>query len=159
VIINFNGRPVSDGNNLRNMVARTQPHSKATLQIVRNRREQTLTATLAELPSRGADAAQSTGDGEGGRYGMAVGPITPDVAHQLGLGSTRGLMVEQVTPASPASEAGIQPGDVIKEVNRKPVVSAAELQNALRGAGDQPSLLLLNRKGADFFVALAPRRG
>jgi serine protease Do len=159
VIVDFNGRPVSDGNSLRNMVARTQPNSKATLQLVRDRRQQTLTATLAELPARGADAAESSGREEGGRFGMAVQPITPDVARQMGLGSARGLVVNQVTPASPASEAGIRPGDVIKEVNRKPVASAAELQAALNGAGDRPSLLLLSRDGADLFVALAPRRG
>jgi serine protease Do len=77
----------------------------------------------------------------------------------MGLNSARGLVVDQVVPASPASEAGIRPGDVIKEVNHKPVVSSAELQSALRSSGDQPSLLLLDRKGTDFFVALAPSRG
>jgi Do/DeqQ family serine protease len=159
VIVDFNGRPVSDSNSLRNMVARTQPHSKATLQIVRDRHERTVTATLAELPARRADAAESTGGSEGGRYGMAVEPISPEVARQMGLGGTKGLVVERVAPASPASEAGIQPGDVIKEVNHKPVMSAGELQSALGSSGDRPSLLLLNRRGTDLFVALAPRRG
>lgn len=159
VIVDFNGHPVGDSNSLRNMVARTQPHTKATLQVIRNGHEQTLTATLTELPERRADAAASSGESEGGRYGMAVEPVTPDVAQQMGLGGARGLVVEQVAPASPASEAGIRPGDVIKEVNHRSVASAAELQNALNGAGNQPALLLLSRHGADFFVALASRRG
>jgi Do/DeqQ family serine protease len=159
VIVDFNGRPVSDSNSLRNMVARTQPNSKATLQIVRERRRQTLTATLAELPVRGADAAEPAGREQGGRFGMAVEPMTPDVARQKGLGNARGLVVNQVTPAGPASEAGIRPGDVIKEVNHKPVASATELQAALNAAGDRPALLLLSRDGTDLFVALAPRRG
>ena len=159
VIVAFNGHPVSDGNSLRNMVAATQPNTAATLQVVRNRREQTLTATLAELPEQRADAAASTRDRDGGTYGMTVEPITPDVAQQMGLRSTKGLVVEQVAPTSPASAAGIQAGDVIKEVNRTPVTSAAELQHALSGAGNQPALLLLSRQGSDFFVALATHRG
>jgi serine protease Do len=159
VIVEFDGRPVSDGNNLRNMVARTQPDSKATLQVVRNGHQQTLTTTLAELPARGAEATEPSGRSQGGRFGMAVEPVTPNMARQMGLGNATGLVVNQVTPASPASEAGIRPGDVIKEVNHKPVASAAELQTALSSAGDRPSLLLLTRDGTDLFVALAPRRG
>jgi serine protease Do len=159
VIVEFEGRPVSDSNNLRNMVARTQPGSKATLQVVRNGRPQALTVTLAELPAQGSEAAEPAGGEQGGRFGMAVEPVTPDLARRMGLGNARGVVVNQVTPASPASEAGIRPGDVIKEVNHKPVVSAAELQTALSSAGDRPSLLLLSRDGTDVFVALAPRRG
>ena len=159
VIVDFNGRPVTDSNSLRNLVARTPPNSRATLQIVRDRRPQTLAATLAELPARGTEAAEPASRDGGTRFGMAVEPITPDVARQMGLGSTRGLVVNQVTPASPAAEAGIQPGDVIKEVNSKPVASVADLQAALSGTGERPSLLLLSRKGADLFVALTPRRG
>jgi serine protease Do len=150
---------VSDSNSLRNMVAGTAPSTQASLEIIRNGREQTLTATLAELPAQTADAAEAAGDGEGGRYGLAVEPITPEVARQMGLQGAGGLVVDQVAPASPASEAGIRPGDVIKEVNNRPVQSAAELQSALNGSGDQPALMLLTRKGADFYVALAPKRG
>jgi serine protease Do len=159
VIVAFNGQPVSDSNNLRNMVAATQPNTAATLQVVRNRREQTLTATLAELPEHRADSSASTENDNSGTYGMTVEPVTPDVARQMGLHDTKGLVVDQVEPTSPASEAGIQAGDVIKEVNRKPVLSAADLQNAIKGAGNEPALLLLSRQGSDFFVALAPSRG
>jgi serine protease Do len=159
VIVTFNGHAVSDSNNLRNMVAATQPNTAATLQIVRNRREQTLTATLAELPEHRADASASTENDDGGTYGMTVEPITPDVARQMGLHNTKGLVVEEVAPTSPASEAGIQAGDVIKEVNRKPVLSTTDLENAIKGAGNEPALLLLSRQGSDFFVALAPSQG
>jgi len=159
VIVAFNGHPVNDSNSLRNMVAAAQPHTTATLQVIRNRREQTLTATLAELPEQRAGAAASSGDRDGGTYGMTVEPITPDVARQMGLSNTKGLVVDQVSPTSPASEAGIRAGDVIKEVNHKPVQSAAELQNALKGAGNEPALMLLSRQGSDYFVALAPSRG
>jgi Do/DeqQ family serine protease len=159
VIVSFNGRAVDDSNSLRNMVAGTKPYSKAALEVVRNRTNQTMTATLGELPEQRADAAAAAGDSEGGKFGMAVEPVTPDMAQRMGLHDARGLVVEHVAPASPASEAGIRPGDVIQEVNHKPVTSQADLQNALGGAGNQPALLLLNRQGADFFVALAPRRG
>jgi serine protease Do len=159
VILTFNGQPVSDSNGLRNQVARTPPQSKVTLQIVRDRREQTLTATLAELPTgRAVTSAPSTTQ-DGGRFGLTVDPLTPELADRLGLRGSSGLVVREVAPASPASEAGIRSGDVIRQVNRRPVDSVAALQNALRATGDQPTLMLLNRAGADFFVALAPKRG
>ena len=159
VILTFNGQPVGDSNGLRNQVARTLPQSKVSLQIVRDRREQTLTATLAELPTGRAVSGEPSGTQEGGRYGLAVEPLTPELADRLGLRGSSGLVVREVAPASPASEAGIRPGDVIRQVNRRPVDSVAALQNALKATGDQPTLMLLNRGGADFFVALAPGRG
>jgi len=55
--------------------------------------------------------------------------------------------VNEVAPGSPASDAGIRAGDVIEQVNRKPVASAAELQNVLEAARERPALVLLNRQG------------
>ncbi len=158
VILAFNGQPVSDGNSLRNQVARTAPQSKVNLQIVRDRREQTLAATLAELPSGQASTGEPATQQEGGLLGLTVEPLAPEQARQQGLRSG-GLTVRAVEPASPASEAGIRVGDVIREVNRGPADSVATLQNALRAAGSRPVLLLVTRQGADFFVALAPPRG
>ena len=140
-------------------MARTAPQSKVSLQIVRDRREQTLAATLAELPSGQAATGESSARQEGGLLGLTVEPLTPELANQLRVRGGTGLVVRAVAPASPASEAGIRAGDVIREVNRKPADSVATLQNALRAAGSRPTLLLVSREGADFFVALAAARG
>jgi Do/DeqQ family serine protease len=155
VITKFNGEAVTDSNSLRNRIAGTLPGTRVTLDVVRDGRSESVTAVLAEKPApRTVRASRETG-GNGGRFGMSVEPITPDVASQLGIKDKTGLAVTEVAPMSPAANAGLQPGDVIKEVNRKPVATTAQLQEVLNAAHDKPALLLISRKGTDLFLALA----
>jgi serine protease Do len=64
---------------------------------------------------------------------------------------------KDVAPASPASEPGLHSGDVIVEVNHKPVSNISQFQDAMRAESGRPALLLVNRHGNDLFVALASR--
>jgi S1-C subfamily serine protease len=83
----------------------------------------------------------------GGRLGIVVEPLTPQTAERYGLrGQTQGVIVTDVDPDGPAAEAGIRPGDVIREVNRQPVRNTADLESAVRAAGDRPLLLLVSRQ-------------
>lgn len=161
VIVAINGSAISDGNSLRNLVAAAAPGTEITLTIVRDGAEQQVRATLGEFTSDAARSATpaNEGGGEGGKYGMSVTPLTPDVSARLGLPrETQGMVVTGVEPAGPAAEAGLTAGDVIQQVNRQPVRTAAELQTALDQAGNRPALMLVNRRGNGFFVTLRPRR-
>ncbi len=85
-------------------------------------------------------------------------PLTPDIAQQLGLPSgTQGVVVDAVDPAGAATAAGILRGDVIQEVNRQAVRSAADLKAALDKNGNKPALLLINRRGSTVYLAVRPR--
>jgi len=64
--------------------------------------------------------------------------------------------VQDVSPDGRAADAGIQPGDVIQEANRRPVASVEDLRAAARSAADKPLLLLINRRGSDIFVTVKP---
>ncbi len=157
VILDVNGTPVTDSNSLRNRVAGLAPGSRAALAILRDGKQETVHAVLAELPNRKMASNDREGESGQGRFGLAVEPVTPDVANQLGLKNVKGLVVSDVAPGSPASDAGVRPGDVIEQVNRKPVSSVSELQDALKASAERPALLLLNRQGNSLYVALAPR--
>jgi S1-C subfamily serine protease len=158
VILEVNGAPVTDSNSLRNRIASLEPGSRAEVKIVRDGKQEVVRAVLAELPTKRAAADSERGGGaERGRYGLSVAPITPEVARELGLARAQGVVVEDVAPGSPASEAGVRAGDVIEQVNNKPVAGVSELQEALKSSGERPALVLLNREGASLFVALAPR--
>ena len=86
---------------------------------------------------------------------MTVQPLTPDVARELDLSGRReGVVIREVDPDGAAAAAGLQPGDVIAQVNGKAVTSASELKSALGQAGDRPALLLVARKGGEVFVTL-----
>ena len=94
----------------------------------------------------------------GPRLGISVDQITPQIARQLNLPSeTRGVVVTGVTPGSPAQEGRLKRGDVIQEVNRKPITTVDQFQRAIQEAGNQPVLLLINRGGEHLYTAVPSR--
>ena len=161
VIQSFDGAPVTDSNSLRNRVANTAPGSKATVVVVRDGSEKTFTVTLDESVGRQAERVDGPAAGDNNAsLGIAVQPLTPERAEALGVPkNSHGLVVEQVTADGRAADAGIQEGDIIQEVNRRPVQSVEELRTAVRGAGSKPVLLLINRQGRDVFVTVKPANG
>jgi serine protease Do len=162
VITAFNGQPVHDMNSLRNRVAASGPGSTADVTILRDGSEKHVAVKLEELnPDKLArNGRGSEGDGEGtsdkGALGVAVEPLTPELASRLGVKNAHGLVVEDVNPDSRAADAGIQQGDVIESVNRQAVTSVDELREALKKTSDRPALLLINRKGSEIFVTVRP---
>ena len=157
VILSVDGKAVSDSNALRNRIASTSPGSAVAIGLVRDGREKTVRATLAQVASAKAKADRSD-PGEGGRLGLAVQPVTPQMARELGLTASTGLYVAEVETEGPAADAGIQPGDVIEEVNRKPVTDVAGLKAAVKGSGGKPALVLVTRKGDSLYLTIDPPR-
>jgi serine protease Do len=155
VIVSLDGEKLADNNALRNRIAGTKPGSKVAVEVLRDGRKETLHATLELKPAPATRAAGSEGADAGG-FGMTVQPLTPDVAKELDLpgGRREGVVIREVDPDGAAAAAGLQPGDVIVQVNGKAVTSANELKSALGPAGDRPALLLVARKGGDVFVTL-----
>ena len=164
VILALNGNVVSDPNSFRNEIAGTPPGRTVTLRIWRDGSEQELRPTLAEFAPE-ERAARPTEEGppeprarDGGRLGLAVQPLTPALARELGIGAdTQGLLIMEVDPSGPAADAGIQRGDVIEQVNQQPVRSVADLRSAMERSGKDPLLLLVNHRGTSFFVTIRPR--
>jgi Do/DeqQ family serine protease len=154
VITAVNGEAVRDGNDLRNEIAQLLPGSQAALTVVRDGKEQTLTATLAELKaaSRTGGSPGEPGDDSTG-FGMSVEPLTPERAGQLGVQAKRGVVVGGVQRGSRAARAGLEAGDVIEEVDRSPVASVDALRSALAN-GDRPALLLVHRGATTLFLTL-----
>jgi serine protease Do len=148
VITQLNGVRVEDGNALRNRVASTAPGSDIAVTVVRNGHEQTLHAKLTEL-KEGNDTASSEGGSKegpsGGQLGVTVEPRR----------SGPGVVITDIAPGSPAAEAGLQPEDVILEVNHQAVKSAADVRSAAaKSSGGRPTLLLVSHDGRNIFVAI-----
>ncbi len=163
VIQSLNGQQVRDMNTLRNRIAETSPQSAAELVIVRDGAEKRITAKLDELSTgkqAGSFDRDEAGDADRTALGVAVAPMSPELASRLGVPpTTKGLVVQNVDPDGRAVKAGIRSGDVIQEVNRRQVDSVADLRAALRQTSDKPALLLINRQGADIFVTVKPANG
>jgi serine protease Do len=162
VITALNGAAINDSNSLRNSIASTQPGTEVTLTILRDGREQQVRATLGELVSTNKTdqpGGGGRGGSEGGKLGVRVEPLTPEMATRLGLGNdAQGLVIVAVDPSGPAADAGLREGDLIVSANRENVRTAADLVAAIQRAGERPLLLLVNRRGQTVFVAVRPRR-
>jgi serine protease Do len=168
VITAINGAPIDDTNQLRNRVADSKPGSEITLTIVRDGREQTAKAVLTEFSlEKIAQRAQDDGEDSSapsnaptnGKLGVSLQALTPQLAAQLGLkGVSGGVIVAEVEPGSPADDAGIQPGDLIQQINRQTINSTADVKNALAKSGNKPILLLVNRKNQTIFVTVTPQQ-
>jgi len=113
-----------------------------------------LMAKFGELePSRAERARSERSSADSGLEGVAVENVTPQTARQLGLpANISGVVVTSVDPASPFVDSGLQEGDVIQEVNHKPINNVSDYRQAIRNAGKAP-LLLVNRHGNTLFVA------
>jgi serine protease Do len=89
---------------------------------------------------------------------VQVENLSPEVAQQLNLpAGTRGVVITNVDPNSTAAESGLTRGDIIQEVNRKPVNNVQQFREAIRSAGNEPLLLLVNQQGSTRYVVISPK--
>jgi serine protease Do len=145
VIRQLDGKPVPNSSALQLQVSEHAPGTTMTMEILRSGKPQSLTVKLGEYHGNTQTADNSSSPGEQkGKLGLSVGDLSPDVRQQLSLpDGVKGVAVESVRPASPAEDAGLQPGDVILEVNRKPVESAQQFVSDVHAASADKDLLLL----------------
>ncbi|MCX6543447.1 MAG: DegQ family serine endoprotease [Acidobacteria bacterium] len=160
VIEAFNGQTVKDLNALRNRVADTPPGSKTTVTIVRDGATRDVPVTLSEaVASKTSEKGESdsTTTEDRSALGISVAPLTPELADRFNLpNGAKGVVVQDVNPDGRAAGAGLQAGDVIQQVNRRPVQTVEELRTAVRSNADKPTLLLISRDGRNLFVTVRP---
>jgi serine protease Do len=157
VIVEFNRKPIQDADQLTSVVADTPAGTQAPIVFYRGGKQQTATATVEELQLDNSGRTAAAGEkGAAPGFGLWLSDVTPDVAQQAHLpAGTRGALVQNVEPFTPAAGAGIRRGDVILEVNRKPVQSADDATTTLRAMrSGEPAFVLLSRNGTRQFVEL-----
>ena len=157
IVLKLNGSDVSGPDDLSLHIAEMAPGSVAHLDVYRNGKTQEINVTLGTYPESGQPGAPVEG-AEAALQGLHVENLTPEIAQQLGLQpGTAGVVITDVDQSSAAAAAGIQHGDVIEEVNRKPVHNVEEFRQALAGRANQPVLLLIDRAGNTLFVVVQPQ--
>ena len=153
IILELNGTPIADANDLRMNISMMKPDATVKLKVLRNGTQSDMMVKLGELPGTEAQAKAEEGTSEGALQGVTLENLTSESASQLGLPpTTKGVVVTDISPSSPEADSGLQPGDVIQEVNHQPVKNVTELNQALHKADKNP-LLLVNRKGSTLFIA------
>jgi len=152
IITEFNSKEVKDSAELPALVARVAPGTTASIKVLRDGKEISLPITVGEMKDTEVATA-----GEEGDLGLAVQPLTPEVAQSMGLNRAEGLVITEVKPGSAADDAGLREGDVITEVNRRPVKTLADYNREMARSNKGQSVLFLVRRG-DSSVFLALKR-
>jgi len=147
VIVAFNGKEVKDERDLPTIVAVTKPGAKVDVKVVRDGKEQTIPVTIAEMAPEGT-AKSGTPDLSKG-VGLTVQDITPDLAKRLGTENTKGVLVTSVDDGSPAEDAGMQQGDIIRQIDRKAVANVAEFDKLMKRDKNEKSVLFLVERGGN----------
>jgi serine protease Do len=158
VVTRFNDEKVDGPSDLGRAVALAKPGQAGKLTVWREGAERTVDVTLGRMPS----AAGESGSAEPSqhRLGLEVRPVTPEIARELDLRNTDGVVVARVEANSPAAEAGIQRGDVIREVGGQPVKNLGDFERLVRdGKKGAPLAMRLQRGPGSLYVAIAPERG
>jgi serine protease Do len=158
VIDQLNGHKIVDGSALQVAVSQDQPGETIQLGIIRNGTPMQIGVKVGEYQKPGPQVAEngnSSGPGNTGKLGLAVDDLNADARQQLNVpADVKGAAIANVRPGSPADDAGLQPGDVVLEVNRKPVTSAEQFVNAVHAtpAGKDVLLLVWSKGNASYRV-------
>ena len=140
------------------MVAGTAPGRAVPLKVWRDKGEKMLEIKIGETPDESV-ALKPAGKGKG-LLGMDVRPLTPELARQLNLRTAEGVIVFSVDEDSAASEAGLQRGDVIREVNRQRVRNVQDFEKATKDVKDGDRVTVLLQRGPQsLYVAFTVARG
>ncbi len=154
IILDINGEPVNNSAELRIHVSLMAPGTKVNVKVFRDGAEKTLPLTLAAMPTETAKNEPPDSSSEDSLQGITVENVSARTAQQLGLpASAPGVVVTGVDPASKAADSGLKRGDVIQEVNHKPVRNTSDFESAMRNPKDA-TLLLVNRQGSTMYLAV-----
>jgi len=162
VITQINGKSVEDAGSLQASISSERPGNKVTLGIFRDGKTESVPVMLEAMNKRETAAAGEKGTKGKARWGVGLGELTPDLRDQLQLPSNvNGVVITNVLPGSSADNAGLSRGDVIVEVNRRPVQNPADVQKELGAVpqGKDALVLVWSNGGSTFRVLHAAEAG
>ncbi len=157
IIVSFDGKAIVEMSDLPRSVAGTAPGKTVEVRVIRDGKEKAfqvkvgtkIDEEVASTPPEGKDASLDK------RLGLSVHPITPEAAKKFGIAESDGIMVSNVKPESPAEDAGIKRGDIIREINRKKISDIKDFNAAMDAASNADRLLLLiTRGGNTMYIAI-----
>src|SRR5437867_4055998 len=158
IVTEFDKKKVETPQDLQKAVALTAPGKGVPLKVWRDKGEKTLEIKIGETPDDNV-ALKSTNKSKT-LLGLDVRPLTPDIARQLNLRGGDGVLVFSVEDESPAAEAGLQRGDVIREVNRQRVRSLQDFERVTKDIKEGDRITVLLQRGQQsLYVAFTVAKG
>ncbi|HBE43879.1 MAG TPA: peptidase [Deltaproteobacteria bacterium] len=153
IIVSFNGKKIKDMDTLPRMVGSMEVGKKVKIGIIRDGKPLEKEVIIGELKEETVQASRKSEVEKD--FGLVVQDITPEIARHLNLKDRKGVIVTDVQPGSPAQEADIRSGDIIKEIGRKPVRNLTEFKEAMKKANLKEGIVMLvKRENVTFYTVL-----
>jgi serine protease Do len=157
VVMEVDGVKVTNSQDVVREVLKKQVGQKVNFVILREGKRTEISLTTAQMPEKIGEREPVQPGREW--FGLRVSNVTPDLAKQLGLKKTEGVVIVGVEPNSIAQTAGLKAGDIILEVNRQKISSEKDYRSGMEKAKpDQSVLLLIDRAGSTLFVTLTEEK-
>lgn len=153
IILEFDGNEINKSSELPRIVGNTPIGRRVDVTVIRNGREKRLKVEVGEMKEE--RVARAEGFAAEKELGITVQDLTPEIAKHLALSEKAGVLVSQVKAGSPAYEAGIKRGDVIREIDRQPIGDLRAYERQMSEIkGKKEVLMLIQRNDNTFFVVL-----
>jgi serine protease Do len=159
VVTEANGQKIPTSSTLQLEVSQMTPGTPLKLEVIRDGKPMSLNLTVGQYHAKSEMASnENAGTRRKGKIGIAVANLDNEARQQLNVPeSVKGVVVQEVRPGSPGDDAGLQPGDVIEQVNRKPAESAGDFASTVHSSpADQDILLLVWSKGNSTYRTVHP---
>ena len=159
VVTEVNGQKIVNASGLQVAVSEMSPGNSLKLGVMRDGKPMSINLTVGQYHAKGEEASNGGANGkQKGKIGLAVADLNDQARQQFNVpDQIHGVIVQDVRPGSPAEDAGIQPGDVIQEVNRKPAGTATQFVNEVHASpADKDLLLLVWSKGNASYRTVRP---
>ena len=151
VIVGFNGQDIESSSQLPAVVAKTPVGDRVDVDIIRNGKTKTLSVRIGELKEESvAEVESQTED-----MGLAVRELTPELAARMKLDQKEGVVITNVDPNGKAAESGLRPGDIILEINNKPIKDMADFNRLTANKGSNNTLFLVQRDRSTMYFSMA----
>ncbi len=149
VVVAIDGKPVEDTASLRNIIAMTAPGTELVLKVIREGKTYSIPVTIGEQPADFSSMGKGIGRVQTplSKFGLSLQDLTPELADQFGYKKGQGVLIASVEPDSPAAEVGLQPGQLIEEVNKMRVHKLSDIRRAIKKSRLKKQVLLRVRAG------------
>ena len=153
VVVSYNKEHLRDSRQLRNLIAATSPGTMVVLDVIRDGRPVTVAASVGKMAPPKREATVDSANPE--RLGLSLMNMSPEIATRLGTDITEGVIVTGVDDTGLGADAGLEPGDIIAEVNRTRIAGVEDLVRVLMHAKDGHSaLLFVHRQRTSLYTVL-----
>ncbi|AFM24643.1 DegQ family serine endoprotease [Desulfomonile tiedjei] len=153
IILDYNDKPVSGASQLKNLVGQTRPGSTAKLTIWRDKKTADVSVAIAERTTKTAQAEVPAAKASN-ELGITVDKVPPQLTSELGLKQGVGLVIKNETPDGRGAAMGLRTGDVILEVDNRPITSLSEFdKDVMEAKQDGVIRFMIQRGAATIFLA------